>query len=167
MTKSIVIPDPEYLPPELLLDPYHPASQKYMQDLNAVKRLIVTATVDMIPWHVTAVKAKVRGSTNIAVADIVGKTAQSVSHIMRRDDVKNLRALLQHYNIAVDGPNDAQRRRMLWEMAVDNKEVEPNVAIKCVSELNKMNGTYTTGAKDTSINITINNSLLPKGKLDT
>jgi hypothetical protein len=56
---------------------------------------------------------------------------------------------------------------MLWEIAVDNQDIEPKVSISSVAEINKMNGTYSTGSKDTAINITINNTLLPKGKLDT
>ncbi len=63
--------------------------------------------------------------------------------------------------------NDAHRRRMLWEIAVDNQAIEPKVSISSIVEINKMNGTYQTAAKDTAINITINNNLLPKGKLDT
>lgn len=166
MTKSIIIPDQEYLPPELLLDPYHPATQPYMQQLKGIQQLIVASSVSMIPWHVTAVKALVRGSNNIDVGKLVDKTPQTISQLKRRKDVKELRALLLHYNQAVDGPNEAQRRRMLWEMAIDYKDVEPNVTLKSIAELNKMGQVYTTGKVDPSINIVINNKILPKGKLD-
>jgi hypothetical protein len=166
MTTDIIMPQQEYLPPELLLDPYHPSTSDYMQALKGIQQLIVSASVNMMPWHVTAVKAKVRGSTNVDVGLMVGKTAVTIGKALRRADVQELRALLLHYNQAVDGPNEAQRRRMLWEMAIDYKDVEPNVTLKSIAELNKMSHVYTTGKADTAINIVINNKILPKGALD-
>ena len=166
MTKSIIIPDQEYLPPELLLDPYHPDTQPYMQSLKGIQQLIVAASINMTPWHVTAVKAMVRGSKNTEIGVMVQKTPQTITQIKRRKDVKELQALLHHYNQAVDGPNEAQRRRVLWEMAMDFKDIEPNVTLKSIAELNKMTGTYTTNIKTADINIVINNEILPKGKLD-
>ena len=158
MTKTISIPDRDYLPPELLLDVHHPANSEYMQNINSVKRTVVACSSKMKAWHVDAVKRRVAGAPN---------TDGAVSQALNRQDAKELRALLEHYNMAMDGPNDAHRRRMLWEIAVDNQDIEPKVSISSVAEINKMNGTYSTGSKDTAINITINNSLLPKGKLDT
>lgn len=166
MSNSIVIPDAEYLPPELLLDEHHPANADYMQNLNSVKRLIVTQTVKMKPAHVDIVKRKIAGAQNKVIAEELSVTPVTVGKVLARDDAQRLRALLEHYNLAMDGPNDAHRRRMLWEIAVDNQQLEPKVSISSIVEINKMNGTYNAAAKDTAINITINNTLLPKGKLD-
>ena len=167
MTNNLTIPDADYLPPELLLDTHHPANSSYMQNLNGIRRIIVSKTQTMKLWHVKAVKMQAQGKSNIEIATAFKKTPATVSQTLLRKDAKELRATLQHYNIAMDGPNDAHRRRMLWEIAVDNQDIEPKVSISSIAEINKMNQTYATGAKDTSINITINNSLLPKGKLDT
>jgi|TARA_R110000803_G_scaffold20373_2_gene52539 predicted transcriptional regulator len=121
----------------------------------------------MAPKHVDIVKRKIAGVTNKNIAVELNVTAQTVGKTLQRQDAQELRALLEHYNMAMDGPNDAHRRRMLWEIAVDNQAIEPKVSISSIVEINKMNGTYQTAAKDTAINITINNNLLPKGKLDT
>ena len=167
MTNEITIPDVEYLPPELLLDEHHPANAKYMQSLDSIRRLIVSQTRKMTMWHVEAVKMRVNGSNNTEIAERYGKAVGTVSATLGRHDAKELRATLQHYNVSMDGPNDAHRRRMLWEIAVDNQHMEPKVSISSIVEINKMNGTYNAADKDTAINITINNNLLPKGKLDT
>ena len=167
MTKTISIPDRDYLPPELLLDVHHPANSEYMQNINSVKRTVVACSSKMKAWHVDAVKRRVAGAPNTEIATVLNKSDGAVSQALNRQDAKELRALLEHYNMAMDGPNDAHRRRMLWEIAVDNQDIEPKVSISSVAEINKMNQTYATGSKDTAINITINNTLLPKGKLDT
>ena len=167
MTNSIIIPDAEYLPPELLLDVHHPANADYMQNLNSIKRTIVARTMTMLPRHVDIVKRKVAGVSHADIAIELSVAPQTIGNILKRQDALELRALLEHYNLAVDGPNDAHRRRMLWEIAVENQQLEPKVSISSIVEINKMNGTYNTAAKDTAINITINNNLLPKGKLDT
>jgi predicted transcriptional regulator len=166
MTNSMTIPDPQYLPPELLLDTHHPANADYMKNLNSVKRAVVARTMSMTPKHVDIVKRRLAGVKNVNIAKELSITASAVSTILKRKDAQELRALLQHFNMAVDGPNDAHRRRVLWEIAMDNQQLEPKVSISSIVEINKMNGTYNTAAKDTAINITINNTLLPKGKLD-
>lgn len=166
MNKSLVIPDVEYLPPELLLDKHHPANSEYMQNLNSIKRLIVTRTVCMKTIHVDIVKRKLAGALNRVIADELNLTPPTIGNVLRREDAQRLRALLEHFNLAMDGPNDAHRRRVLWEIALDNKDIEPKVSISSIQEINRMNGTYNTATKDTAINITINNNLLPKGRLD-
>jgi DNA-binding CsgD family transcriptional regulator len=167
MTKSMIIPDQDYLPPELLLDVHHPANADYMKNINSIKRTIVSQSMKMAPKHVDIVKRKIAGALNKTIALELNVSPQTIGKTLKRKDAQQLRALLEHFNLAVDGPNDAHRRRMLWEIAVDNQPIEPKVSISAIVEINKMNGTYNTAAKDTAINITINNTLLPKGKLDT
>lgn len=166
MTNSMTIPDPKHLPPEMLLDVHHPANADYMKNINSIKRTIVARTMSMDPKHVDIVKRKINGARHVDIAEAVKRTPVNIGTVLKRKDAQELRALLEHFNMAIDGPNDAHRRRMLWEIAVDNKEMEPKVSISSIVEINKMNGTYNTAAKDTAINITINNALLPKGALD-
>jgi hypothetical protein len=167
MTNSITIPDADYLPPELLLDVHHPANADYMKNLNSIKRTIVARTMTMAPKHVDIVKRKIAGVLHKTIAEELSLTPITIGNILKRQDAQELRALLEHFNMAMDGPNDAHRRRVLWEIAVDNQHLEPKVSISSIVEINKMNGTYNAAVKDTAINITINNNLLPKGKLDT
>ena len=166
MTKELAIPNQKYLPAELLTDAYHPGNHEYLQSLNNLKRLIVAQTACMLPWHVTAVKRRVEGTSTKDIATYLNKKPAAVSQALAKDSARELRALLQHYNLSMDGPTDSLRRRVLWEMAMDFKDIEPNVTLKSIAELNKMNGTYTTNIKTADINIVINNEILPKGKLD-
>jgi hypothetical protein len=167
MANKIALPDTEYLPPELLLDEHHPANSSFMNALRGVQRMIVTVSQRMTPWHIDAVKLKLDGHSHVEIANKLNRSAQGVGGALARNDAQELRAVLQHYNIAMAGPNDAHRRRMLWEIAVDNQKLEPKVSISSIAELNKMNHTYSTGDADKSINIIFNNAILPKGKLDT
>lgn len=166
MTNNVTIPDARHLPPEMLLDVHHPANADYMKNVNSIKRTIVARTMTMDPKHVDIVKRKINGNRHVDIAEAVGRTPVNVGKVLKRKDAQELRALLEHFNMVIDGPNDAHRRRMLWEIAVDNQQMEPKVSISSIVEINKMNGTYNVAAKDTAINITINNALLPKGALD-
>lgn len=164
---ELVIPQHDHITADLPIDEYHPSNQQYMSDLAQIRRAIVSVTVNMTPWHVEAVKSRLVGNTNEEIAIQHKVTPQSVSRALSGDKAKELKALLQHYQVSIDGPAEAQRRRMLWEIAVDNQDVEPRVAIASLTELNKMAGTYNAGDNaGKEIKITINNQILPKGELD-
>jgi hypothetical protein len=64
-----------------------------------------------------------------------------------------------------EGPNLEQRKRTLWEITQDNQHDEPKTSISAIQEMNRMDG-IGKDTKDTKIEVTINNQLLPKGALD-
>jgi len=123
----------------------------------------------MRPLHTDIVKRHHAGQQNIQIAEDLNITPQTVSNIVNGDKGKRLRALLAHYEYAIEGPNEAQRRNALWRIALDNEEDEPKTAISAIAELNRMTlADYTqkqTNAPQTTT-IIINQNILPKGPLD-
>jgi len=166
MANNINLPDIQYMPPEFELDEYHPDNQEFMHQLQRIRKAIVDQTLKMTPWHVGAVKDKLKGLSNNDIAVIHEKAAGSVCQVLKREDALTLRAMLQHYQTALDGPGDAQRARLLWEIALDNQAIEPKVSISAIVEINKMTGAYDSAKVSGDINITINNNQFPRGKLD-
>ena len=163
---QLVVLDHDHITAELPLDEYHPANHSYMQDLVMIRRAVVAQEAKMISWHVDAVKMRLNGFTNIEIAIEHKKSEGAVSNVLCGADAQELAKLLRYNSMAIDGPSEVLRRRVLWEMASDNQEEDPRVAIQCITELNKMTGVYQTGGSISEIKISINNTLLPKGKLD-
>ena len=153
---------------DIELDYYHPGNHQFMQDLESIKRAVVAHASQMKPWHVQAVRRRMAGASNIMIAEEFEKTPGAVSVALNSPDAKYLRKLLQHHDTALTGPNIALKKRMLYEMALDNQDRDPKVTISAIQELNKMDGHY---HKDDDLNtgsntIIINNNLFPRGKLD-
>lgn len=172
MSSTDLIPyDPELLDPDMLLDEHHPANDVYMQGMELTQKRIVEQSKRMKPKHVEVVKLRHTGMTNVEIAEKLDYTPQTVGTINHRDDAKRLHALLCYYQQAIDGPNQAQRRNMLWRMAIDCEEERPTVAKECIAELNRMDDSdnkldMLKQGNDNTVNIIINNETLPRGALD-
>jgi hypothetical protein len=142
--------------------PHHPSADKYVEGLRDIQRAIVAQSLKMKRTEVLAIKQHHRG---IATSDIAEEVNHSYAWVHKRiqsEKGQKLIALLAYYHEAIDGPNEAQRRNMLWRVAADNEEMAPKVSISAVAELNKMDNigreaqaSLTTG----DINIVINQQL--------
>ena len=135
---SLIDYDRTLVPPEDTLDPYHPANDSYIQKLQATQRSILAHTRHMRPRHVNAIKRIHAGEPHVSIAKSLNIQPATVSNIKRSPAGRRLLALLSHYAHAVDGPNQAQRRNLLWRIAVDNEATKPQTAIQAVSEINRM-----------------------------
>ena len=157
---------PEYVPPELLLDKYHPHNQEFFRQQQHLKASMVNKSLRMRPPHVQVAKMRAKGQNPKEIAQEIDRTPQYVSHVSQRQDVKELMALIHHLHALNEGPTAEHRARMLWELAVDAREDGDTANSKaCLAELNKMAGSYHT-KPDTATNITINNQYFPRGSLD-
>lgn len=160
----------EFLPADLALDPSHPANDNYLRAIQKIRNVIVMQTMRMHPNHVEVIKQAHRGVDVKDIAEAVGLTPETVRNIQKREKGQRLRALLIHLDQALDGPSEAQRKNMLWRIAVKNEEEDPRVAISSVDSLNKMDQAakqmvaQSTG--NMPINITINTELMPRTVLD-
>lgn len=155
----------KYLPPEILLDSYHPANQQYFQNIHNLERALVAASQDAGAKYTTIAKLHHRGMRNKDIAEEVGCHATTVSNALKSDKVKKINTLLFYLANLRDGPNLEQRKRTLWEIAVDSKELDPKTSIAAVQEMNRMDGVGKE-KHDTKIEVTINQQLMPKGALD-
>ena len=139
-----------------------------MQKLCSTQRSIMALTRTMRVRHVQIIKLVLKGETNIAIAKATGLSPPSISKVKNSPKGKRLLALLTHYAQATDGANEAQRRNMLWRVAVDNEQTKPSVAISAITELNRMTGVGQpeSAATGQAPVVVINQQLLPKGALD-
>ncbi len=165
---TILTYDPETLPPNMQGNSNHPAADKYIQHLREVQKAIVAQSLSMDKKLVVATKLHHRGQSFTDMAQEVGRTAQWVAKHIKTPPAQRLTALLAYYAEALDGPVEAQRRAMLWRIAVNNEEMQPKVSISALGEFNKMDNigkeaamSLTTG----DIHIVINNQL-PRTTLD-
>jgi hypothetical protein len=140
----------------------HPSSDKYVEGLRDIQRAIVAQSQKMRRPSVLAIKQHHKGVKTSDISAELGMSAALVNKTINSDDGQRLIALLAYYQEAIDGPNEAQRRNMLWRVAGNNEETAPKVTISAVAELNKMDNIGKEALANTfkgDINITINQQL--------
>lgn len=158
------------LPERMVLAEGHPANDKYLRDITLCKQLIMDTTAKMTSKHVQICKARHLGKKAKDIAADVGVVPPTVSSVCKSVNGRRLLALLQHLALAIDGPADAQRRHVLWRIAMKNEEEDPRIAISAITEINKMthqdrlleSGQAGVG----KIEVIINSTAFPKGVLD-
>lgn len=164
--KMQLIEAQEYLPPEILLDDYHPSNQQYFQNLRSLEQCLVAASQDAGPRYTQVAKLKMRGTPNTEIAAELNLAAPTITNILKHKKTKKISALMYYLQNLREGPNLDQRKRTLWEICVDNKELDPKTSIAALQEMNRMDGVG-KDKLDTKIEVTINTNLLPRGDLDT
>ena len=152
--------------PSGLDDQYHPRSDQYLQAIHRIQKAIVQQTTKLPPVQVRIAKLHHKGECNAAIAREVGRAAATVAKTLELEGVQILVTLLQHYQVAVDGPQEAVRRAMLWRIAVDNEIPSPKTAISAVVELNRMAGVGQANAAPAQTTIIINQEAMPRTTLD-
>ena len=160
--------DAENLPPEALLDPYNPHNDQYFKDLK-LNRMRINATVKhMNPKKKRCVELHMQGKSFKDIAELVNTTAGTVSKYVNSAEGLRFKALVNHLNAAIDGPNKLHRQAVLWRIGIDNEKKAPNLTISAIQEINKMAGSYAeSGNPGNVVNIQINQEILPRGALDT
>ncbi len=160
---EIIALDYQALPPELMLDKYHPSADEYIKKAQQVQRQIVSTSALMKPKQVTAVKMAYKGMSNVEIAAELKVNSQTVGTWLRSVSGRKLRALLIYYQASLEGPNEAQRLNMLWRISVDNEEEQPKISVSAIGEMNKMTMTDYDRKKEGSTNVAqtiiINNQL--------
>ena len=159
--------DDSSLPADLLADTDHPANDAFMRSVNNIQRRIVAHCQTMPKSHPEVIRLVHQGVTNEEIKNRTGRG--SVPLLMKKPASKRLLALLQHYQAALDGPNVSQRKAMLWRIAQKEEENSPKTAISAISELNRTDTTLQPleqGRSTGQTTITINQQILPRGKLD-
>ena len=154
------------------MDEGNPANDKYIQDTNFLQQQIMHVQRSMRPRHVQICKQLHIGANNVEVSEKLNVSTNTVSKVKKSPLGKRLISLLAFYQVHKDGASQAQRRNMLWRIAVDNKETRPATAISAITELNKMEATaaaldlQSQGLGTNKIEIHINQDQFPKGQLD-
>ncbi len=120
------------------MDASNPLADAFMKSVKQLQQAIVGVAALLKPKQVVAVKLHHSGVTNVAAANQLGVAALTIGHWLRLPDAVRLLSLLHHYHTAMEGPNEALRRNMLWRIAARLEEDEPRVAILALTEINRM-----------------------------
>ncbi len=160
--------DDSNLPADMALDPNHPASDPFIQSLQSIQKRIIAQAQLMPRQHAEVVRLVHQGLSN---EDIQNRTGRKViGTVMKKDASKRLLALLQHLSVAMGGATIAQRKNLLWRIAQREEYDGPRTSIAAIAELNKFDladqANATTRATAGGTVITINQQILPRGKLD-
>lgn len=153
------------LPAELMLDTYHPDNQEFMQSVNHLKQLMVAHEKRCRYRHVLIAKESYAGKKSTDIAEKMGIHVGTVHSILRREEIKQLLSLMQHYGALWEGPTIQHRKRHLWEIAVDTKTTDERVSIQAIKEMNAMDGVGKEKINP-QIEITINSTMFPSTALD-
>lgn len=159
-------PGEDHLPQELLHDPHHPRSDSFEQNVIGIQRAILAQRNQMKPKMREAIQLHHSGLPATKIAERIKVTAPTVGKYINSDKGQRLLALFNHLQAKLDGPTSDHRKGILYRIAVDNEKERPNIAVTAIQEINKMSGAYEQSGDGNAINITINNELLPSGKLD-
>jgi hypothetical protein len=143
------------VPIELQIDRYHPDNQDFMQRVRQCERLIVHHTALCRLNHVEILKRHIRGQTNEEIAVETHRTSTTISLVLHRKEILQLKQSLTHLATLYMGPSLEHRKRHLYEIAIDTKQDDPRVSIQAVKEMNAMDGVG-KDRQDTKVEITIN-----------
>lgn len=160
------------LPPECLLDKYHPRNDQYFSDMNMTRKRLASQKALMKPKAAAAVTLFRSGKNFTEIGALLNIGPQTISKYIQSPDGLRLRALIDHHQQQIDGPNADHRKGILYRIVIDNETTDPTVAISAIKELNKMAGSYAetgsgSGSQGNVFNISINNELMPRTSLDT
>ena len=167
MTDILAQYDHSLLPPELLLNEDHPDNDQYLKNTRLIQQQIVAQSARMRPKEIESVKMAHQGLNYVEIGQRLNISPQTASKYLKKEHGQRLKALLAHYDAAIEGPHRAQRKAMLWRIARRAETEDPRVAISAVAELNKVeeaqNQVISTGG---TTQIVINTQQLPRGALD-
>ena len=167
--------EPEgYQDPAEFLDRHHPENDQYMRAIEHVQGKIMFLTTMLRPKQVNMLKSVFAGESYTQTGQRHGAVPTTVSRLVHSKYGQQLLNMLQYHRQLVEGPNEAQRRNMLWRIAQNEEELAPKTSITAVAELNKMHNQAILVANPnaggqqapTQVTININQELMPKGKLD-
>ena len=128
----------ELLPPEALLDPDHPNNDPYIQNVKCLERLITAQVKQFTPRQLQIVRMFNAGQKPKDIALQLKCSRQMVYAHTTSDKGKRLISLMRRHLAAVEGPNTAQRRAMVWRIAKDNEQDNPKTSIQAINTLNDM-----------------------------
>ena len=162
--------------PDDFLDRNHPANDQFMLAVEHVQRQIMHANSQLRTKQVKILKTIFAGQNYTQTAKVHQTTPITVSRLVRSPNGQRLLNLLQYHLKLIEGPNEAQRRSMLWRIALKEELIDPKTTIKALTELNKMH--YQSQQLDQALQdsgsqsaaptviININQEIMPRGKLD-
>lgn len=152
-------------PTVVVNDPYYPDNEYSKVKEFELKAQILTLTQMLEPWEAEAARRTAYGETMAAISKVTKKQHKLVNACLNMQSVQDLIALWQAVIVYQQGPNELQRKNMLWRIAVDNEDKDPKGCIKAIAEMNRMEDNK-RGVSHNRIEIVINGETMPSTDLD-
>lgn len=146
-------------------DEYYPPNEYSAQKEFEIKTQIVQLSKDMEPWQANACKRYAHGDAINAISKDLKKSFGRVKTALSEHNAMLVVELWRAVITYQEGPNEAQRKAMLWRIARDNEKCAPKEARGAIEAINRMIEAK-NGRTGNRIEIVINNELLPRTKLD-
>lgn len=146
-------------------DQYYPPNEFSRQKEHELKGQIVELSKELLPWEIKACKRYANGDSINAIAKDLKKSFGATKSALSAHVAQQVVELWRAVHIYQEGPNEAQRKNMLWRIAVDNEKEAPKEARGAIEAINRMIDSK-NGRTGNRIEIVINNELLPRTKLD-
>ena len=154
------------LTPSLVVDDiYYPDNEYSKKKECALKEQIASIAAEMEPWEVEVARRYAYGETVNALIKSLKKNSAKITACLNTHKTQEIIALWRSVIIYQQGPNEAQRKNMLWRIAIDNEKTDPKEATKAMAEMNRMEAEK-NGKTRPNIEIIINNEMLPRTSLD-
>jgi hypothetical protein len=159
----------EHEDPQDFLDRAHPENDQYMKGVEHIQRQMMATSNLLRPKQVNILKTLFTGENYTETAKRHHTTGQTVSRLAKSPNGSRLLSLLSYHLKMIEGPNEAQRRGLLWRIAIDNEKQRPNTSIAAVESINKMQfqeKQIESGTTGNVVQIIINPEHFPRGALD-
>lgn len=163
--------------PSDYLDEHHPENDQYMKSVEHIQRQIMYVNKQLRPKQVQILKTVFSGVNYTNTAKEHGTTLPTVSRLVKSTNGERLLSLLHYHLKLIEGPNEAQRRSMLWRIAAREEVNNPKTSIAALGELNKMHNfakqldqtaelANSSSSATPTVIVNINQATLPRGNLD-
>lgn len=161
-----------HIPAEFLCDDTAITNVVYLRRLEEFNRLIVAQERGMRSGHVKVCQYYFQSKQRLThgqIGEKTGYSAASVGTILRSDPVRQLLSLYAYRNTLNALPSRAIRGQLLFEIALENKQSSPRIAIEAIKAINDMDApppTPISAPSDNSTRIIIDQRAFPRTALD-
>lgn len=146
-------------------DEYYPENEYSKQKELAIKDQIIQLNGELEPWQSEVARRTAYGETPNALSKTLKKSHKLIVGCLNMHTTQQVIALWQAVIVYQQGPNEAQRKNMLWRIAIDNEKADPKEATKAINAINAMEDNK-RGIGNNKIEIVINNETMPRTALD-
>ena len=157
---------PSQIPDSFTDDPYFALNDGYAQRIAEATAQIDALSAEMEPWQVASCRLRAEGKAIAAIAKECRKKNTPIETFLRTLGAKQLVSHFSCLSILKKPIPKNMRAHMLWRIAVDNEKIAPDVSRKALNDLNAMLDPKGGGSGGQTLQIVINNDVLPKGALD-
>lgn len=154
---------PDTLPDVIQADEFSPLNSASAVGLRKSIQYANQLSEEYEPWQIVYCKSRAANMNQTVSAKAAKASVKKCSEFEKTLGFKNLTSAYYHIEYLKNPVPENDREKMLWRIAVRNEEKNPDASIKAVNSMNNMSKGAAGG---NTINIQINNEILPRGSLD-